>query len=325
MENPRVTEIRVRLDCNGCVQKIKKSLHGVAGISDLYIDLPQQKVTVVGWADPSDIVKAIKKTRKTAVICLHTEPSDEATQSKLEPEPESETEPKPEPEPESADEHQQNNTQVPSQENEQNHEAPSQADDTAVPEPNDETSQAKPRKSLEQIHVVYHHPPDYAYDQYFHRGNTAQRNSPQTRVEPPQPPRPIQVTHSYNAYKPSPYVTEYAYPHRPPPLPPPSPPPPYSHYYNPSEYQNHTYYSSAGMPLQPPQPIHYYSRQEIRGEPSYTPTEYAYPQSPRGYSHYNMVENYSPPLYYSGNNGGGGGGNITSMFSEENPNACRIV
>ncbi|KAK9161642.1 hypothetical protein Syun_007983 [Stephania yunnanensis] len=70
---PRITEIQVRIDCNGCVQKIKKALHGINGIYDLYIDLPQQKLIVVGWADPEKIVKAIKKTRKVATICSHTE------------------------------------------------------------------------------------------------------------------------------------------------------------------------------------------------------------------------------------------------------------
>lgn len=31
MQKPQVTEIQVRIDCNGCVQKIKKALHGING------------------------------------------------------------------------------------------------------------------------------------------------------------------------------------------------------------------------------------------------------------------------------------------------------
>ncbi|XP_010528813.1 PREDICTED: uncharacterized protein LOC104805828 isoform X2 [Tarenaya hassleriana] len=80
LEKPRITEIKVRMDCNGCVQKIKKALHGINGINDIYVDFPGQKLTVVGWADPEKIVKAIRKTRKTATICSHED------QQKTEPE-----------------------------------------------------------------------------------------------------------------------------------------------------------------------------------------------------------------------------------------------
>lgn len=31
MQKPQVTEIKVRMDCNGCVQKIKKALQVVSG------------------------------------------------------------------------------------------------------------------------------------------------------------------------------------------------------------------------------------------------------------------------------------------------------
>ncbi|CAN0877374.1 Heavy metal-associated isoprenylated plant protein 28 [Linum grandiflorum] len=68
-QNPgRVTEIQVRVDCNGCVQKVKKALHGITGIYDLYVDFSQQKLTIIGSADPEKIVRAIRKTRKTAII-----------------------------------------------------------------------------------------------------------------------------------------------------------------------------------------------------------------------------------------------------------------
>ncbi|XP_031496447.1 extensin-like [Nymphaea colorata] len=73
LEKPRVTEIHVRMDCHGCVQKIKKAVHGLTGIYEQYIDLPQQKLTIVGWVDPQLVVKAIKKARKIATICSHTE------------------------------------------------------------------------------------------------------------------------------------------------------------------------------------------------------------------------------------------------------------
>lgn len=101
------------MDCNGCVQKIKKALYGIngepkekkqkkesiffihfflsffpyfllllefscsfAGIYDIYIDFPQQKLTIIGWAEPERIMKAIKKTRKIATICSDSEQTD---------------------------------------------------------------------------------------------------------------------------------------------------------------------------------------------------------------------------------------------------------
>ncbi|CAH9095571.1 unnamed protein product [Cuscuta epithymum] len=82
MQGSWVTEVQVRMDCNGCVQKVKKALNGIHGISELYIDFPQQRITLVGSADPEMIVKAIKKIRKRAIICSHTElPQEKPSQS----------------------------------------------------------------------------------------------------------------------------------------------------------------------------------------------------------------------------------------------------
>lgn len=244
------------------------------GIYDLYIDFPQQKITIIGWADPANIVKAIKKTRKTAIICSHTEQPDQPVQ-----EPESEPEGgKPEggaptspPPPEAIN---------PPTEQVAPPEAPSPPDNPPPP-PDEkpspesanerETSQsAQPSKPKEpeEIHVIHHHPPNYGYQfgysHYNQEGNSGMNTYPSGQGFRGAPAQPVYVTHSYNTYKPSPYVTEYAYP---------QPPPTYSHYSRPDHY-------SQG--------------------------------------------------YYSGNSSNGsvngnGNGNITSMFSEENPNACSIV
>ncbi|KAI3459243.1 hypothetical protein Pfo_015906 [Paulownia fortunei] len=272
MEKPRVTEIRVRMDCNGCVQKIKKALHGIRGIYDLYIDISQQKITIIGWVDPEKIVKAIKKTRKSAIICSHTEQSDqpaEPTQPATEggtPDGgaspvESTNPPTEQPQTEAAPstEAQKESPPPPDNPPPESKPSPESANETT----SQSTQPSKP-KDLEEIHVIHHHPPDYgyqyAYGHYLQQGNGGQWNAhpsgPGFREEPPQP---IYVTHSYNTYKPSPYVTEYAYPQ--------------------------------------------------------SPAGYS------GYSHYSRSDHYSQ-VYYSGNNGNG---NITSMFSEENPNACSIV
>ncbi|KAK4433891.1 Heavy metal-associated isoprenylated plant protein 23 [Sesamum alatum] len=297
MEKPRITEIKVRMDCNGCVHKIKKALHGITGIYDLYVDFPQQKITIVGWADPAKIVKAIKKTRKTAIICSHTEQSDEpaavAPPENGTPEASGEAPPPPPPESTNPPPEQPPAEAAPPAEAQKEPPPPATPPPTQPENPpteaklsqesdNDPPSQSsqssKPREH-EEIHVIYHHPPDYgyryAYGHYVQNDNNRQWNAnayptgPGFRVEPPQPPQPPQpphppqpvyVTHSYNTYRPSPYTTEYAY-----------------------------------------------------------------PQSPPGYSYYSRPDNYNH-VYYGGSNGNGNGnGNITSMFGEENPNACTIV
>ncbi|XP_059647471.1 heavy metal-associated isoprenylated plant protein 36-like [Cornus florida] len=267
LEKPRVTEIQVRMDCNGCIQKIKKALHGIKGIYDLYIDFPQQKLTIIGWADPEKIIKALKKARKMATICSHTEPTEQPAQP---------TEPAPEngaPAPEAAN--QPPAEPAPPAETAPPTEAAPPKDplppENLPPEvmpssvananPASQAAQSSRPKDVEEVHVIYHHPPDYGYrfgpPQSYHHGYGRQLNNypngPGIRYEPTPP---AYVTHSYNSYKPSPYVTEYEY---------------------------------------------------IRSPPRYT--------------HYSRPEHYSE-VYHSSNNGNG---NITSMFSDENPNACRIV
>ncbi|KAF9607481.1 hypothetical protein IFM89_036078 [Coptis chinensis] len=258
IEKPRVTEIQVRMDCNGCVQKIKRALHGINGIYDLYIDFPQQKLTVVGWADPEKIVRAIKKTRKIATIYSHTTPNDSPTQP-TEPAPEV-APPAPEnPPPESAP------AEAPPTEPPKDPPPPENPPPEATP-PSDTGANQPPQpsgpKDVEEIHVIHHHHPND-----YHHGSNGQWNNHPTghgywgnyrngHVFRPEPP--VYASHSYNTYKPSPYISEYEY---------------------------------------------------VR--------------SPPRQAHYSRMEHYSEDYHSRSNNGDGN--NITSMFSDENPNACSII
>ncbi|XP_050373555.1 leucine-rich repeat extensin-like protein 3 [Argentina anserina] len=312
LEKPRITEIHVRMDCNGCVQKIKKALHGISGIYDLYIDFPQQKLTIIGWADPEKIVKAIKRTRKIATICSHieqpTEPAPPAEQQPPEggaaappdavnpPPTESPPPAEPTPPPEAA----------PPAEPPKDPPPPEQQPPPPPPQPLPTPVAAetnlgqqhpvyhhRPRE-VGEVHTVYHHPPDYdyryadypsAYPGYYNRYQSY-HNSQGPLPEPTPPPAPapapspspapafvpppihappVYVTHSYNTYRPSPYVTEYGY-------------------------------------VQPPPPQQTYSSRISQNH------------------YYNEDQSYHN---YSSN--GNGNGNITSIFSDENPNACTIM
>ncbi|XP_010259440.1 PREDICTED: extensin-like [Nelumbo nucifera] len=257
LEKPRIIEIQVRMDCNGCIHKIKKALQGINGIYEHYIDFPQQKITVVGWADPEKIVKAIKKTRKIATICAHSEPTDPPAQptepapaDAQNPPPEDQsppTEAAPPTEPPKDSPPPENPTPTPEV-------APSAVATDAAEAQQPVQVQPSETKDVEEIHVIHHHPHDYGYGYgYGYDGHwNGYPNGYGFRHE-----APVYVTHSYNTYKPSPYITEYEY---------------------------------------------------VRSPPRHT--------------RYSRVEHYGEDYQSRGNTAGN---NITSMFSDENPNACRIV
>ncbi|KAH7513413.1 early nodule-specific protein 2 isoform X1 [Ziziphus jujuba] len=303
LEKPKITEIQVRMDCNGCVQKIKKALYGINGIYDLYIDFPQQKLTVIGWAEPERIMKAIKKTRKVATICSHTEVAEPAAPPPTEQQqPQEGTSAQPPPAPDEAPSNPPSSEAPPPPPAEASPPAEQPKDPPPPENPPPEPTQPTPSppvtvdtnagqpgqpsrpKEVGEVHVVYHHPPpEYGYRYGYGHGGPGYWNKYQSGQEPhepapvpapaPVPVPPVYVTHSYNTYRPSSHVTEYEYVRSPP--------------RQPNYTRIDPYYSR----IDP-----YYNRND----------------------HYHEEQQY----YVNGNNGSG---NITSIFSDENPNACRIV
>ncbi|XP_010245455.1 PREDICTED: transcription factor SOX-9-like [Nelumbo nucifera] len=198
-ERYRIIEIQVRVDCNGCIQKIKKALNGINGIHALYIDIPQQKLTVVGWADPEKIIKAIKKTRKIATICAYTEASDPPAEPS-EPAPPAEATPPAEPP---------KDTPPPPENPPAVEMRPSPvAVDTAEAQP----VHLSGPNDVEEIHVINHHHP---HDHYYGNGYASvPDHGDGLRNQANQ--APVYVAHGYNTYRPSPYISEYEYIHSPP-------------------------------------------------------------------------------------------------------------
>ncbi|KAF5737027.1 hypothetical protein HS088_TW14G01183 [Tripterygium wilfordii] len=327
VEKPRVTEIQVRMDCNGCVQKIKRALHGINGIYDIYIDFPQQKLTIIGWADPEKILKAIRKTRKIATICSHTEP-ETATQPTEQP-PDGGAEPIPEPEA----------TNSPPAETPLA-EAPPAAESPPPPEnpppeaaqaPSplhiaNDTNTARPTqptgpKDVGEVHVIYHHPPpDYGYRYGYNQGYVRPWNKypsgqglPPAAKSPPPPenpppeaaqaPSPLPIANDTNAAQPTHPPLDYGYRYG------------YCHGY---VRPWNKYPSGQGLPPESSQPLHV-THSYNSYKPSPYVTEYDYTRSPPRYTYYNRRDHYNEDYHSSSN------GNITSMFSDENPNACIIV
>lgn len=242
------------------------------------MDIPQQKLTIVGWADPERMVKAIRKTRKTATICSHTEqpdpaaqPSDQKPENGAPPQEAANPPPPQAPPTESAPpaEPPQDQPPAPPPEN------PSPPQENPQPGANGDATNKQPQdckppqKDVGEVHGIYHHPHDYGYRYRYHNYEYRDSNShwykyPRShgfRNEQPEPQGPpVYVTHSYSTYKPSPYVTEYEY---------------------------------IG--------------------------------SPPCFSHYRRTDQYYYGEDYRSGNPSNGNGNIMSVFSDENPNACKIM
>ncbi|KAK3005940.1 hypothetical protein RJ639_016726, partial [Escallonia herrerae] len=60
--------LRVNIHCDGCKQKVKKSLHKIEGVYSTHIDVEQGKVTVTGNVDPATLIKKLVKSGKHAEL-----------------------------------------------------------------------------------------------------------------------------------------------------------------------------------------------------------------------------------------------------------------
>ncbi|GAA0149950.1 hypothetical protein LIER_08998 [Lithospermum erythrorhizon] len=298
----------------------RRSRNHIPGISDLYIDLPQQKIIIVGFPDQAKIIKAIKKTRKGALICFNTEPTDPPAQPEeqaseggppagasgnLSPTEAQQAEAEIPQDPASSPPPEDNPSQEMQQAAEENSSSPTPNTTASQPVEN-----SRP-KDVEEVHVIHHYPPDYRYGQNnvygysdgYGGSTSTPRQGPTFMAEPPLHPR---STHNYN--------TLQSEPHN-----------PATHNYNnqrsepPLNMQGpHNYNTQIPNPPIPIYETHNYNTHR----PSPYVTQYEYTRPPPQYSNYNRPVPYNEDYnYYYGNNSG----NITSVFSDENPNSCTIV
>ncbi|KAF8377271.1 hypothetical protein HHK36_030646 [Tetracentron sinense] len=64
----QTVELKVRMDCEGCELKVKKTLSSLSGVKSVDINRKQQKVTVTGYVDANKVLKKAKSTGKKAEI-----------------------------------------------------------------------------------------------------------------------------------------------------------------------------------------------------------------------------------------------------------------
>ncbi|CAK9166927.1 unnamed protein product [Ilex paraguariensis] len=64
----QTVNLKVRMDCDGCELKVKKTLFSLSGVKNVEINRKQQKVTVTGYVEASKVLKKAKSTGKKAEI-----------------------------------------------------------------------------------------------------------------------------------------------------------------------------------------------------------------------------------------------------------------
>ncbi|XAR73336.1 hypothetical protein NMG60_11007271 [Bertholletia excelsa] len=64
----QTVELKIRMDCDGCVLKVKNTLSSLKGVKSVEINRKQQKVTVTGFVEASKVLKKARSTGKKAEL-----------------------------------------------------------------------------------------------------------------------------------------------------------------------------------------------------------------------------------------------------------------
>nr|ADE77428.1 unknown [Picea sitchensis] len=64
----QTVEMKVRMDCEGCERKVKKSVSSMKGVESVDVNRKEQKLTVTGYVDVNKVVKKVKGTGKRAEL-----------------------------------------------------------------------------------------------------------------------------------------------------------------------------------------------------------------------------------------------------------------
>ncbi|KAI7732091.1 hypothetical protein M8C21_029568, partial [Ambrosia artemisiifolia] len=55
----QTVEIKVKIDCEGCERKVRRSVEGMKGVTSVTIEPKQHKLTVVGYVDPQKVLSRV--------------------------------------------------------------------------------------------------------------------------------------------------------------------------------------------------------------------------------------------------------------------------
>ncbi|KAK3158748.1 hypothetical protein QOZ80_2AG0141080 [Eleusine coracana subsp. coracana] len=59
-------EMNVHMDCDGCEMRVRKAMSRLEGVSTVEIDMDTQKVTVTGYVDRREVLRAARRTGRAA-------------------------------------------------------------------------------------------------------------------------------------------------------------------------------------------------------------------------------------------------------------------
>ena len=60
-------EIKVKMDCEGCERRVRHSVEGMKGVTQVEVDPKQSKLTVVGYVEPEKVLHRVRyRTGKKA-------------------------------------------------------------------------------------------------------------------------------------------------------------------------------------------------------------------------------------------------------------------
>ncbi|CAH1421613.1 unnamed protein product [Lactuca virosa] len=63
----QTVEIKIKMDCEGCERRVRKSVEGMKGVSSVDVDPKKSKLTVVGYVDPGKVLYRVRhRTGKKA-------------------------------------------------------------------------------------------------------------------------------------------------------------------------------------------------------------------------------------------------------------------
>lgn len=55
----QTVEIKIKIDCEGCERKVRRSVEGMKGVTSIDINPKQSKLTVIGYVDPEKVVSRV--------------------------------------------------------------------------------------------------------------------------------------------------------------------------------------------------------------------------------------------------------------------------
>ncbi|CAA0827717.1 Heavy metal-associated isoprenylated plant protein 26 [Striga hermonthica] len=65
----QTVEIKIKIDCEGCERKVRRSVEGMKGVTSIEVTPKQNKLTVVGYVDPDKVVARVAhRTGKKAEL-----------------------------------------------------------------------------------------------------------------------------------------------------------------------------------------------------------------------------------------------------------------